>query len=30
MTEDGNYKIPESGLINGGMSASYSERYNFV
>jgi hypothetical protein len=30
MSEDGNYKIPESGLLNGGISSSYSERYNFV
>jgi hypothetical protein len=30
MTIEGNYKIPESNLISGGVSSSNSERYNFV
>jgi hypothetical protein len=30
MSSEGNYKIPESNLINGGLSTANSERYNFV
>lgn len=30
MSTEGNYKIPESGIINSGISSTVSSRYNFT